>query len=143
MIRVRKFPKKRGRVEGLALGHGGRVFYVCDDETVFAFSSSGTVTSVEQPKEALMAENDEDQLKRTNLSIARWEQERDKDSIKRLDGVLVSRSPLPSGVQVRRGKGGLHGWPRWFEPVRKAGIRGRHSGDHGRPRRCCRDGRDD
>ena len=37
-----------------------------------------------------MAGNDEDHLKRTNLSISRWEQERDEDSIKRLDRVLSS-----------------------------------------------------
>ena len=32
VTRVREFPRKLGRIEGLAVGPGGQVFYVCDDE---------------------------------------------------------------------------------------------------------------
>jgi len=35
-----------------------------------------------------MVDTDEEQLKRTNMSIALWEQQRDEDSIKHLDRVL-------------------------------------------------------
>ena len=35
-----------------------------------------------------MADSDEDPLKRTNLSIAAWEQERDAEAIRKLDEIL-------------------------------------------------------
>lgn len=90
-----------------------------------------------------MAHSDEDQLKRINLSIARWKQERDAGAVEQLDDIISPELVFRRADKTVAGKQEFMAGLREPSPFCEARVRGRRRGSARRPRPRHIDGSDD